>query len=262
MKSRLASFVLVPVLAVGLHHSANADVRVGVGVSLPGLSIGINVPAYPQLVPVPGYPVYYAPGIDLNLFFYDGLYWVYTDDNWYSSAWYDGPWDLVQPDLVPYFVLRVPVLYYRRPPLYFRYWDRRQAPRWDQHWGATWRDRHRAWDRWDRARPPVRAPLPAFQRQYSGPRYPGATEQRRLENHYYRMPPRPNQQRPGENRAPQRMNQAQPRENRAPQRTNQAQPRENRAPPPANPPGPRERRGQPQDNRDHGGRPGDHPPRD
>ena len=244
MRSYLASFVLIPILAVGLDPSATADVRVGVGVALPGLSIGINIPAYPQLVPVPGYPVYYAPGLDLNLFFYDGLYWVYVDDNWYSSSWYDGPWDLVQPDLVPYFILRVPVLYYRNPPVYFRNWDRRHAPRWDQRWGATWRQRHREWDRWDRSRPPARAPLPLYQRQYSGPHYPGAMEQRRLQNHYYRLPPR-------DNRAPPRMNQAQPRDNRGPPRSNQAPPqRMNQAPQ-------RNRRGEPQENRDHEGRPGD-----
>ena len=39
------------------------------------VSIGINVPVYPRLVQVPNYPVYYAPGLASNYFFYDGLYW-------------------------------------------------------------------------------------------------------------------------------------------------------------------------------------------
>jgi hypothetical protein len=59
--------------------SAMAQVSVGVG--LPGVSIGINLPVYPELVPVPGYPVYYAPGMNSNYFFYDGMYWVYQGDN-------------------------------------------------------------------------------------------------------------------------------------------------------------------------------------
>lgn len=67
------------------------------------------------LIEVPGYPVYYAPDLDANLFFYDGVYWVYSQDGWYASSWYDGPWDLIEPEYVPYFVLRVPVRYYRRP---------------------------------------------------------------------------------------------------------------------------------------------------
>jgi hypothetical protein len=65
------------------YSAAFADVQV---------SIGINVPIYPRLVVVPGYPVYYAPQLDSNYFFYDGLYWVFQDDNWYQSSWYNGPW--------------------------------------------------------------------------------------------------------------------------------------------------------------------------
>src|SRR5690348_5230862 len=56
------------------------------------VSIGINVPAYPSLVRVPNYPVYYAPSLQANYFFYDGLYWVYGADGiWYESPWYNGP---------------------------------------------------------------------------------------------------------------------------------------------------------------------------
>ena len=109
--------------------SASAQVSVGIGIALPGVSIGIQVPAYPQLVRVPGYPVYYAPQLESNFFFYDGMYWVYQDDRWYASAWYDGPWGLVDPQAVPLFVLRIPVRYYRSPPPYFRPWRADAPPR-------------------------------------------------------------------------------------------------------------------------------------
>jgi len=105
------------------------------------LSIGINVSLYPDLVRVPGYPVYYAPQLDSNFFFYDRLYWVYEQDNWYSSSWYDGPWDRVAPEFVPLFVLRVPVRYYRQPPSYFRGWGLEAPPRWGEHWGRDWERR-------------------------------------------------------------------------------------------------------------------------
>ena len=71
----------------------SASAQLGVGIGLPGVSIGINVAAYPQLVAVPGYPVYYAPQMNSNYFFYDGRYWVYANDSWYASTWYDGPWE-------------------------------------------------------------------------------------------------------------------------------------------------------------------------
>src|SRR6185437_9551346 len=93
-----------------------ASAQVSIGIGLPGLSIGINLPVYPELVPVPGYPVYYAPQLDSNYFFYDGMYWVYQEDNWYASSWYNGPWGLVSENVAPLFILRIPVRYYRRPP--------------------------------------------------------------------------------------------------------------------------------------------------
>ena len=183
MKSKMVWCAIL--LAAGLHRPANADVQIGVGVALPGVQIGINVPAYPRLLPVPGYPVYYAPYLDLNLFFYDGYYWAFTDGNWYYSTWYDGPWMLAAPDYVPYYLLQVPVAYYRRPPPFFRGWAPHRAPRWGEHFGNSWRERHRDWDRWNRGAAVPRAPLPAYQRNFRGRRYPATPDQRRLQERYY-----------------------------------------------------------------------------
>ncbi|CAM5795532.1 hypothetical protein [Rhizobacter fulvus] len=186
-----ASLLLALPLLFGALPAAQAQVSVGVGISLPGVNIGINLPSYPQLVRVPGYPVYYAPSASTNYFFYDGLYWVYADDNWYSSDWYNGPWYLVEPAYVPVFVLRVPVRYYRRPPVYFRSWRADAPPRWGDHWGRDWENRHRGWDRWDRRAVPAPAPLPVYQRKYTGDRYPRAPEQQReLRAQNYRYQPR------------------------------------------------------------------------
>ena len=93
------------------------------------VSIGINLPVYPQLQRVPGYPVYYAPQAPGNFFFYDGLYWVFEDDGWYFSSWYNGPWRFIGPEYVPVYLLRVPVRYYQQPPSYFRAWRADAAPR-------------------------------------------------------------------------------------------------------------------------------------
>jgi hypothetical protein len=172
---------LALLLAFGLVAPATAQVSV---------SIGINVPVYPQLVRVPGYPVYYAPGLGANFFFYDGMYWVYESDNWYTSAWYNGPWTLVDPFFVPVYLLRVPVRYYRDPPMHFRAWRADAPPRWDQHWGHDWERRRPGWDRWNRRAVPPPAPLPVYQRQYSGNRYPPVTQQRTLQSRNYRYQPR------------------------------------------------------------------------
>jgi hypothetical protein len=164
--------------------------QVSIGIGLPNVSIGINLPMLPDLVPVPGYPVYYAPSLDSNYFFYDGMYWVYQDDNWYASTWYNGPWSLVGSDVVPLFILRIPVRYYRQPPVYFSGWQANAAPRWGQHWGRDWELSRSGWNNWKRSAVPARAPRPTYQRQYTGDRYPRAEQQRVLRSQSYRYQPR------------------------------------------------------------------------
>ena len=175
-------------LGVALCTITSAVAQVSVSVNVPGVSIGINQPAYPELVVVPEYPVYYAPQVNANYFFYDGMFWVYDQDNWYASAWYNGPWQLVDPDTVPLFILRIPVRYYRQPPSYFQGWSPDAPPRWGDHWGQAWQQRRSGWDTWNHSSVPAPAPLPAYQRQYSGNRYPPAAQQQVLlsQNYHYK----------------------------------------------------------------------------
>lgn len=181
--------MVVSLLLASLASVTSAAVQVSVGFSVPGLTIGINLPAYPYLVQVPGYPVYYAPQLDSNYFFYDGLYWVFVEDNWYVSYWYNGPWEMVYPDYVPWFILRVPVYYYRLPPWYFHGWWRGGPPHWGERWGRDWERRHAGWHQWDMSTTPPPAPLPHFQRDYVGHRYPAPEQQRELIRQYYRHTP-------------------------------------------------------------------------
>jgi hypothetical protein len=167
-----------------------ATAQVSIGIGLPSINIGISLPAFPALVVVPGSPVYYAPRLDANFFFYDGLFWAYQGDNWYASSWYNGPWALAAPEIVPVFILRVPVRYYRRPPAYFQAWQPSAPPRWGEHWGREWEQRRGGWDKGPRGPAPRPAPLPVYQRQYSGPRYPPVDRQPTLVSQNYRYHPR------------------------------------------------------------------------
>jgi hypothetical protein len=148
----------IGVLSCGVCATASAQFSMDVGV--PSSVIGLHIPHFPNLMPVPRYPVYYARDLDSNLFFFEGHYWAYTQDNWYKSNWYNGPWDFVPPDTVPDSVLRVPLLYYRHPPPYFAGWDRQSPPHWGERWGSGWENRRRGWDHWDRNQAPRRAPAP------------------------------------------------------------------------------------------------------
>src|SRR5215472_2830587 len=70
----LLALLLAPVVAL----PATAQVNIAIGA--PSIDIGIHFPALPSLTVVPGTPVYYAPSVDTNFFFYDGMYWVFKDD--------------------------------------------------------------------------------------------------------------------------------------------------------------------------------------
>jgi hypothetical protein len=175
-------FVVLSLLLVPL---SPAVAQVSFQMGLPGINIGINQPVYPRMVAVPGYPVYYAPDGNSNYFFYDGKYWVYQGDNWYASSWYNGPWSMVAPQVVPAFILRVPVRYYRQPPVYFHGWSGNAPPRWGEHWGNDWERQRNGWDKWNHGNSPRPAPLPVYQKQYSGDRYPHPELQQSLHKQNY-----------------------------------------------------------------------------
>jgi hypothetical protein len=179
---KICHVLFIVLLGMPLYSAASSSVQV---------SIGINLPVYPELVVVPGYPVYYAPREEANFFFYDGMYWVYRDDYWYMSSWYNGPWWFVEPEVVPVFILRIPVSYYRQPPAYFRGWRSDAPPRWGDHWGRDWEHRRNGWDRWNRSAVRAPAPLPVYQQKYSGDQYPRQVKQQReLHQQNYRYRPR------------------------------------------------------------------------
>jgi hypothetical protein len=181
MENAMRKSLIALLVSMGVAMTALAEVFV---------NIGINVPTYPVLQRIPNYPVYYAPALRTNYFFYDGLYWVFDGNEWYASAWYNGPWDLVDRFEVPVYLLRVPVRYYRYAPATFRSWRVDAAPRWDVYWGGTWSSRRAGWDRWDVRSAPAAAPLPLYQRQYTGDRYPRVEQQAVIQSRSYRYEPK------------------------------------------------------------------------
>jgi len=159
--------------------TAPASASVSISIGAPSVDIGIHFGALPVLTVVPGTPIYYAPSADANFFFYDGMYWVFQNELWYASSWYNGPWALVDPEIVPVYLLRVPVRYYRRPPAFFHGWARNAAPHWGEHYGHDWEEHHVAWSQVDKSHIPHPAPIPTYQRKYKGDKYPSAVEQQR-----------------------------------------------------------------------------------
>jgi len=69
MKQLMVALPLIVAVPLFYEAPATAQVSIGIGISGPGVSIGVHFPVYPRLVRVPGYPVYYAPALEANYFF-------------------------------------------------------------------------------------------------------------------------------------------------------------------------------------------------
>lgn len=74
------------------------------------------VVAAPRVIVIPGSPVYYAPGVNFNMFVYDGRYYSFHHGVWFRARRHSGPWKVVDLREVPRPVRGVPVKYYRVPP--------------------------------------------------------------------------------------------------------------------------------------------------
>src|SRR5436189_6151531 len=73
-----------------------ADVHVGINIGVPPPPPPIVIETPPPLVVVPSTPVYYAPDVPYNFFYYGGLYYVVHDGYWYSARSPPGPWVFVR----------------------------------------------------------------------------------------------------------------------------------------------------------------------
>ena len=120
-------------LICGTPNVASAGVNVGIGINLGPPPI--VTPAPPEVVLVPGSDVYYVPGVDFDVFFYNGFWWSPRGDRWYRARAYNGPWRFINRSYVPGPVFGVPHDYRR---IYGR---ERHIPY------GEWRDHHRGWER-------------------------------------------------------------------------------------------------------------------
>lgn len=160
MRTALVALSLLAASLAPSQAQAHDHLVAGLEVRVPSLAVGLSLPGFPAMVQVPGHPVFYAPGYGANYFFAEDRYWLLRGDRWYASAWYDGPWDFVDPFYVPAAVLRVPVRYYARPPGWFTGWYGDRSPRWGDRWGRGWEERRHGWDRWDHRVGRLAAPEP------------------------------------------------------------------------------------------------------
>jgi hypothetical protein len=109
----LTAFIVVPV-------SVSAQVSISVSIGLPP---PITFTAPPEVIVLPDTDdVYVVPGIDVDLFFWDGWWWRLWDGHWYRSHHYDRGWTYYR---------NIPRFYYDVDPswrVYYRDRDWRGHP--------------------------------------------------------------------------------------------------------------------------------------
>jgi len=154
-KTALTCAALCLLLATPAAAGVNLNIGIGVPVGPPVVVVApppppqVMAPAPPSVVVIPGTPVYYAPGLNVDIFFYGGFWWTPYQNYWYRSSYYSGPWLPVQ---------RPPRVFFNLPPHYRDYAVReRPIPygQFRQHWRDWDRDRRGGdWDRggWKRGR--------------------------------------------------------------------------------------------------------------
>ncbi len=93
------SLIVVVFMSVGILSPRTSDAGIGVsiGIPLPGLRLA----APPDLAIIAGTPVYFAPDIQADLYFYHGNWYRPYGGEWYVSAEFGGPWGHVAIGNVP-----------------------------------------------------------------------------------------------------------------------------------------------------------------
>jgi hypothetical protein len=109
---RVLLLAAASVIPLSITSATAQDVKINIGLGAPPIVLS----APPPLLVVPGSPVYYAPDVPTNLFFYKGRYYTVANGAWSMAPAYHGPWVVIQIGQVPSPVLSVPVEYYKIPP--------------------------------------------------------------------------------------------------------------------------------------------------
>jgi hypothetical protein len=134
-----------------------AEVNVNVGINVPPPP-PLVIPAPPPMFVIPRTYVYFAPEVDVDVFFYQGYWYRPHRGHWYRSKSYDGKWVYLLPKKVPRAVIDVPPNFRHIPPGYrhipygnvrknWKKWEKDKY--WERHGGREWHGE----ERWEHDRP-------------------------------------------------------------------------------------------------------------
>jgi hypothetical protein len=133
---------------IGIGHPSRttAQVNISVGINLPPPP-PLVIPAPPPMFVIPRTYVYFAPDVDVDIFFYGGYWYRPYRGYWYRSGAYNGKWVYLAPNKVPPVLLNLPPDFRRVPPGYrhiayadvkknWKSWEKNKY--WEKHGGREW----------------------------------------------------------------------------------------------------------------------------
>ena len=114
--------------AAPVYAGTNVNVNLGIPVPVVVAPQPVYVEQPPEMVVIPQSNVYFAPGVSVDLFFYDNRWWNRRGDRWYRASGYNGPWVAVGQRHVPAPVYRVPAnyrtVYVHEKPMPYGQWKK------------------------------------------------------------------------------------------------------------------------------------------
>lgn len=125
-------------LGLSLYLSILGAAFAGIGIPLPPR---LFVPAPPPVVVIPGTYAYFAPDVDVDLFFYHDHWYRPHGGIWYISGDYNGPWAHIEVGRVPRMLINPPAGFRNLPPGHERIPYGQLKKNW-----KTW-EKERRWDR-------------------------------------------------------------------------------------------------------------------
>ncbi len=146
----LVVFGVVVQFLMGPLRESRAEVQLNIGINagpppvvVPAPPPAYVVPAPPPVIAIPGTYVYYAPGLSVDILFYQGHWYRPHGGYWYTARSYNGPWVHVAPARVPHALVALPHDYRSVPPGH----QRIPYGQLKKNWAKWERDRH--WDHRD-----------------------------------------------------------------------------------------------------------------
>ena len=132
--------------AAPVHAGTNVNVNLGIPAAVVVAPQPVHVEQPPEMVVIPQSNVYFAPGVSVDLFFYDNRWWNRRGDRWYRASGYNGPWVAVGPRHVPAPVYRVPpnyrTVYAHQKPMPYGQWKKAHGVHGGKHKGNMHGNKH------------------------------------------------------------------------------------------------------------------------